>query len=164
VPITHELSKRITPNKQKLVFHGLHHPYSIQKLRKQTKKENTKKLLEVAVRRRKAQCINVSFWSSYGELRKTPICHDSPKSAKPPTERSEKGNPKECKITPKKNGKETSILKKNHKSKRAEDGTKNRWVGTYLPTASKMRDENRGRKERNLVELEIAGVWRTGTS
>jgi hypothetical protein len=39
-----------------------------------------------------------------------------------------------------------------------------RWVGTYLPTASKMRDENRERKERNLVEREIAEVWRTGTS
>jgi hypothetical protein len=55
-------------------------------------------------------------------------------------------------------------LKKNHRSKRAEDGTKNRWVDTYLSTASKMRDENRGRKERNLVEREIAGVWGTGTS
>jgi hypothetical protein len=43
-----------------------------------------------------------SFWSSYRELRKTPICHNSPKSAKPTTERSEKGNPKECKIAPKK--------------------------------------------------------------
>jgi hypothetical protein len=105
-----------------------------------------------------------SFWSSYRELRKTPICHNSPKSAKPTTERSEKGNPQREQNHPQKKEKETSILKKNHRSKRAEDGTKNRWVGTYLSTASKMRDKNRGRKERILVKREIAGVWRTGTS
>jgi hypothetical protein len=104
------------------VFHGLHHPYSIQKLRKQTKKKkNPNKLTGSSGEKKKSSMHQCSFWSRYKELRKTPICHNSPKSAKPTTERSEKGNPKECKITPKKR-KETSILKKNHRSKRAEDG------------------------------------------
>jgi len=116
------------------------------------------------VRRRKVQCINVASGAVIENSEKPQSATTLQRVQNPQQNEPRKETPKECKITPKKKEKETSILKKNHRSKRAEDGTKNRWVGTYLSTASKMRDESRGRKERNLVEREIAGVWRTGTS
>jgi hypothetical protein len=72
------------------------------KTQETNQKKNTKKLTGSSGEKKKSPVHQCSFWSSYRELRKTPICHNSPKSAKPTTERSEKGNPKECKIAPKK--------------------------------------------------------------
>lgn len=117
------------------------------------------------MRRRKAQCINVASVAVIENSEKPQSATTLPRVQNPQQNDPRKETPKSAKSPKKKkNGKETSILKKNHRSKRAENGTKNRWVGTYLPTASKTRDGNRGKKERNLVELEIAGMCRTGTS
>ncbi len=116
------------------------------------------------MRRRKAQCIHVASGAVIENSEKPQSATTLQRVQNPQQNDPRKETPKSAKSPKKKNGKETSILKKNHRTKRAEDGTKNRWVGTYLPTASKTRDGNRAKKERNLVELEIAGMWRTGTS
>jgi hypothetical protein len=85
------------------VFHSLQKSIQHSKTQETNpKKKNTKKLTGSSGEKKKSSVHQCRFWSSYRELRKTPICHNSPKSAKPPTERSEKGNPKECKITQKK--------------------------------------------------------------
>ncbi len=118
------------------------------------------------MRRTKAQYINVASGAVIENSEKPQFATTLQRVQNPQQNDPRKETPKSAKSpkNKKKKEKETSISKKHHRSKRAENGTKNRWVGTYLPTASKMRDGNRGTKERNLVERAIAGEWRTGTS